>query len=79
MKLNYRFYVTLKYADGNLLTGVKVKLVWGDIDILLRLMPKGKISTYLKNLAVGNYAARIYCGGAEIYCASSTTASVIIC
>ncbi|WP_407422681.1 Ig-like domain-containing protein [Methanobrevibacter sp.] len=73
-----RFYVTLNDADGNLLTGVKVRLVLGNIDKTVKTDANGRISASLKNLAAGNYTATISCAGTEIYGASSTTASVVI-
>ncbi|WP_407424235.1 Ig-like domain-containing protein [Methanobrevibacter sp.] len=73
-----RFYVTLKDADGNPLTGVKVHLVLGDIDKTVKTDARGRISASLKNLAAGNYTAMVSCDGTEIYGASSTTASVVI-
>ncbi|WP_407422855.1 Ig-like domain-containing protein [Methanobrevibacter sp.] len=73
-----RFYVTLNDADGNPLTGVKVHMVLGDIDKTVKTDANGRISASLKNLAAGNYTAKISCAGTEIYGASKTTASVVI-
>ena len=73
-----RLYVTLKDADGNLITGVKVKVVLGNITKNIRTDSNGRISVSTKTLARGNYTAAISFAGNDIYYKSSTTANVFV-
>ena len=75
---SYKYYVSLKDADGNPLVGVKVNLVLGTINKTVKTDSRGWISASLKNLAPGNYTAVVTCAGTEIYAPSNTTANVVV-
>ena len=72
------FNVTLKDADGNPIAGVNVHLVLGTINKTVMTDSEGRISASTKNLASGNYTARITFDGTEVYAPSSTSASVVV-
>ncbi|WP_407422357.1 Ig-like domain repeat protein [Methanobrevibacter sp.] len=73
-----RLYVYLKDANGNPITGVKVKVVLGDIVKNIKTDAKGSISVSTLPLSPGSYTAFISCDGNDLYDSSSTTANVLV-
>ncbi|WP_407424304.1 Ig-like domain repeat protein [Methanobrevibacter sp.] len=73
-----RLYVTLKDVDGNIISGVKVNVVLGNIKKTLKTDAKGRVSVSTLPLERGSYTAVITCEGNDIYAGSDTTASVVV-
>ena len=73
-----KYYVALKDADGNPITGVKVNLVLGSVNKTVRTDSKGWISASIKNFAAGNYSVVASFAGNDLYAPANTTATVIV-
>ena len=73
-----RLSIYLKDADGNAISGVKVKVVLGDIIKSPHTDANGRITVSTKTLNPGNYTAIITCAGNDIYAPSNTTANVLV-
>ena len=69
---------TLKDADGNVISGAKVKVVLGSVTKTLTTNSKGQVSLSTDGLLPKEYTAKFSFAGNEVYAASNANAKVII-